>query len=837
MPVTRPHHTLSACRGAVLGAALCLGVLATPRAAQAQNATIVGSLANFDAVNDTQHEAEGFEIQIEDIRSTDITRVFGQAGATCYIRYCIGSITEFGTPGVKPFGVRIRWTANFNPATGFTMPPGAPGASAASHGTPVRQPVAAPLYVTGEACWSLGAGANYPGSGCEHFGISTAFGKYPGITTYRWLFGDPATGVIGYAPIVGGLPVATPPPVPVAQPTPTPVLDLAGVVIGVDVVIPAPAPLAKAPAAKFDNRYGPAQWVKVYKSKVAQLNNVKLDDLLGGIDAPKDGAGVPIVPMAKVDASGKPVLDVNGVPVLNDNAVVETEWKFMQFDKLHPSTGSSQLRNNGNHGGKPLVRRYEFYKYAGTVVAPGQATGNPKLSLDGLENSQLCTRLVPGDLTTECVAPGPGEVGDFIGAQMAAENNPGAVLLIDQTITGLTLPVAPKFGDTFVLTATGGGSGIAVAYAANGACSVPVGGSLLSFTGTGTCFVTASQAGNAAYAAAPPIPLNVTVGKASATVTFFAASLSQTYDGTLKTVSATTTPGGLTVDLSVTGTPLAAGSYPVTATINDLNYSGSANGILTIGKASSTVTVSCAAGAPFTYTGLAQAPCTATATGAGLAAADVSASLVYTNNVNAGPASATASFAADANHTASTASGSFTIAPATATVTVSCPASATYTGVALAPCSAVVTGAGGLSSPVAVSYLSNITVGAAVASAIYAGDANHSGNTGSGGFSITPATATVTLSNMTQAFTGTPLTPTATTTPAGLVIGLTGAPQTAAGSYPVTATVNDPNYVGSASGTFVITAPPPPPPVGDNENDKDKNKKDDKDKNKKKGDR
>ena len=32
----------------------------------------------------------------------------------------------------------------------------------------------------------------------------------------------------------------------------------------------------------------------------------------------------------------------------------------------------------------------------------------------------------------------------------------------------------------------------------------------------------------------------------------------------------------------------------------------------------------------------------------------------------------------------------------------------------------------------------------------------------------------------------------------------TGAPQTAVGTYPVTATINDPAYRGSASGSFVI---------------------------------
>ena len=70
---------------------------------------------------------------------------------------------------------------------------------------------------------------------------------------------------------------------------------------------------------------------------------------------------------------------------------------------------------------------------------------------------------------------------------------------------------------------------------------------------------------------------------------------------------------------------------------------------------------------------------------------------------------------------------------------------------------------------------------------------------------VNKATATVTLSNLTQTYTGSPLYPTATTNPSGLAIVWTNAPQTNAGNYSVTATVNDPNYQGSASGTFVIS--------------------------------
>lgn len=71
--------------------------------------------------------------------------------------------------------------------------------------------------------------------------------------------------------------------------------------------------------------------------------------------------------------------------------------------------------------------------------------------------------------------------------------------------------------------------------------------------------------------------------------------------------------------------------------------------------------------------------------------------------------------------------------------------------------------------------------------------------------SILQAAVTVTLGDLIRTYTGSPLAPRVTTTPAGLSIDMTGAPQTNAGSYyPVTATVSNPNYQGSASGTFVI---------------------------------
>jgi hypothetical protein len=109
----------------------------------------------------------------------------------------------------------------------------------------------------------------------------------------------------------------------------------------------------------------------------------------------------------------------------------------------------------------------------------------------------------------------------------------------------------------------------------------------------------------------------------------------------------------------------------------------------------------------------------------------------YSNNTNAGSATANASYAGDANHETGTDSKTFAIAKAGSTVTVTCPAGPfIYTGSAQTPCTASVTGAGGLNQSVVVTYTNNTNVGTATASASYSGDANHQGGSDTKTFAI-----------------------------------------------------------------------------------------------------
>jgi hypothetical protein len=82
------------------------------------------------------------------------------------------------------------------------------------------------------------------------------------------------------------------------------------------------------------------------------------------------------------------------------------------------------------------------------------------------------------------------------------------------------------------------------------------------------------------------------VSTANAVVWIVPESLTQEYNGLVKLVIAQTLPAGLAVDITFSATPVAAGSYNVTATIVEPNYTGSTSGVLTIAPRPVSVTTS-----------------------------------------------------------------------------------------------------------------------------------------------------------------------------------------------------------------------------------------------------
>ncbi len=83
------------------------------------------------------------------------------------------------------------------------------------------------------------------------------------------------------------------------------------------------------------------------------------------------------------------------------------------------------------------------------------------------------------------------------------------------------------------------------------------------------------------------------VAKATASVAL--SQLAQVYDGTAKPVTVTTTPAGLTMLTTyngVTTAPTNTGSYAVSSTVVDLNYTGTAAGTLVISQGQAVITLS-----------------------------------------------------------------------------------------------------------------------------------------------------------------------------------------------------------------------------------------------------
>jgi len=216
--------------------------------------------------------------------------------------------------------------------------------------------------------------------GCEHFGYYFSYySRQPTATINHWLVDDPQNpGTLIAAP---GQVVQIPRPVVILIP---PAQPAAAPAIAFEIPVEPPPP---PPIPKPELQYGVPKWVKVLKNEVPR--NVVVDDLL----------------------EDNPV-----VPVDDNPAQVETPWALLQYNPHSPNSGIMHSQANLGQGAKAVVRKYEFYKYSGPV---DPATGQALCGGDGL-----------------CTAPLAGELGDYIGTQMAAANVGQSSVTVTRTGTG-----------------------------------------------------------------------------------------------------------------------------------------------------------------------------------------------------------------------------------------------------------------------------------------------------------------------------------------------------------------------------------------------------------------
>lgn len=274
--------------------------------------TAYGSLSNFDVVNDTGQTCYGFEIELDDIHSTDVTYTYD------WNHYGAPKISEDSSDPLHP-KVFIRHEGRRNADGSF-----------ASFTNP--QDPAHPIGPTGgHACTDPTVNL-----GCEHFGVGLY--RAPSVVKYHWLVQDPLNAgqlVVG-PPVTISAPVfvyipAVPPPVNAGDPPAAPAR--------VQAVIEPPE--AEEPQA---DKFGVPVWVKVFKTVQPAGKKLKLAELLTDDEEDPD--------------------DENW----DGDEVAETEIEWQIFQKHpagDPNKDELEAGDDLPNGDEAVTRRYEFYVYNG----------------------------------------------------------------------------------------------------------------------------------------------------------------------------------------------------------------------------------------------------------------------------------------------------------------------------------------------------------------------------------------------------------------------------------------------------------------------------------------
>jgi alpha-tubulin suppressor-like RCC1 family protein len=437
------------------------------------------------------------------------------------------------------------------------------------------------------------------------------------------------------------------------------------------------------------------------------------------------------------------------------------------------------------------------------------------------------------DITYAGAVDAPVIAGSY--AVMATVNDPNATgsktgtLVVAKGGQGITFPASPalRYGDADCLLTASATSGLAVNYvSSNQAVATVVDGNRLKVVGAGSVKVTASQAGDGNWKPALAVARTLVVGKKLQTIDFPALT-GRTMGDADFSLSASASSG-----LSVTFTS----SAPAVATIvaGKIHLVGKGTAVITASQAGNT---NWAAATPVKQT-LVVAPGSQTITFAPLpnkgvgdvdfapgASASSGLTVSYMSSnlkvativagkihvVGNGTSTITAKQAGNASWTAAPeVTQTFTVGgKATPVITWANPAAIIYGK----PLTATQLNAKA-NVPGTFAYsLANGTqlpVGQQSLSVTFTPNDQVKYNTANKSVSLTvnKTAATVTLAGLSQTYTGQPRIVTATTVPAGLNVvitygGTTVAPTNAA-SYPVIATIDDPNAAGTKSGTLVV---------------------------------
>lgn len=298
--------------GPLTGGLLAVTLLALGgRSAQASIA--YGSINNFDTVNDTGVPAHGFDIELDDIHSTDITYTYD------WNHYGVPTITEDNTDPLHP-KVLVRYVSARNTNgtwAAFTAVPSGPIAPTQGH-------------------QFTNPSINFGG---EHFGVG--YRGTPSAIKYNWLIDD-GTGALVHGP-----------PVTISTPAFTYIPPAVGVPAQVQAVIVPPPPPAPPPL-----EFGSASWVKEIRTTTHTNTEVKLRDLI---------SPDPNWPGVKDWRNGEP----DEVEV--EWQILQTDYNAGNGGANGQLVGAAEGLGNGDD---VVTRRYEFYQYVGPLDSQtGEALG------------------------------------------------------------------------------------------------------------------------------------------------------------------------------------------------------------------------------------------------------------------------------------------------------------------------------------------------------------------------------------------------------------------------------------------------------------------------------
>jgi hypothetical protein len=341
---------------ALLAASVILG----PRAARAGIA--YGSINNFDTVNDTSNVCHGFEIELDDIRSTDITYTY--------------DYNHYGTPKITEFTATDAAGAHTNVLVRYEAVWTNSGWSAYTAIPTTNIPPTQGHAFTNPSL-------NFGG---EHFGVG--YHTPASKVYYHWLLDDGShTLVLG--PQVNVF--TAPGPAQVVPVIPAPVLPVA------------PPPLSD-PTLVYE--FSDATWVKVITTTSHTNTQIELRELITP-DANNPGA--------KDWRNGEPD------EVETEWQLLQTDYGAGVYNPTNGMGGANgQLPGKTNvlaHSDDVVTYRYEYYAYVGpyadwdTHEALAQT-----VAADGLHGvgTYVDQNGVTNDLSAIPV------VGQFLGAQMSA---------------------------------------------------------------------------------------------------------------------------------------------------------------------------------------------------------------------------------------------------------------------------------------------------------------------------------------------------------------------------------------------------------------------------------